>query len=91
LWRLRVERESLRAAALVEKLRVALATLLEMPALQLEAEAGDVQDSPAKRATAERERRQQAAEDLIHNDPMVKELLAQFPTARIVPGSIKPQ
>jgi DNA polymerase III subunit gamma/tau len=50
-----------------------------------------VQDSPAKRATAERERRQRAAEDLIHNDPMVKELLAQFPTARIVPGSIKPQ
>jgi DNA polymerase III subunit gamma/tau len=90
-WRLRVERESLRAAGLVEKLRLALATLLEMPALQLEAEAGEVQDSPAKRATAERERRQRAAEDLIHNDPMVKELLAQFPTARIVPGSIKPQ
>jgi DNA polymerase III subunit gamma/tau len=89
-WRLRVERESLRAAGLVDKLRTALATLLEMPALQLEVEAGEVQDSPAKRAAAERERRQRDAEQSIHNDPVVKELLAQFPTARIVPGSIKP-
>jgi DNA polymerase-3 subunit gamma/tau len=89
LWRLRVERESLRAAALVDKLRGALADALEAP-LQLEVEAGIVSDSPARREAAERERRQREAEELIHNDPMVKEMLAQFPSARIVPGSIKP-
>jgi DNA polymerase III subunit gamma/tau len=39
---------------------------------------------------AERERRQQEAERIIQNDPLVQDLLAQFPGARIVPGSIKP-
>ena len=91
LWRLRVERESLRATALVEKLRTALAEALGIAPLQLEVEAGAVTDSPAKRETAERERRQREAEAIIHNDPLVKEMLAQFSSARIVPGSIKPR
>jgi DNA polymerase III subunit gamma/tau len=89
-WTLRVERESLRNDALTEKLRTALATLLEMPTLQLVVQAGAVQDSPARRVAAERDRRQQEAERTIQSDPMVQELLAQFPGARIVPGSIKP-
>jgi DNA polymerase III subunit gamma/tau len=91
LWRLRVERESLRAPALVEKLRAALADTLGIAPLQLEVEAGAVADSPAKREAAERERRQREAEAIIHNDPLVKEMLAQFSSARIVPGSIKPR
>jgi DNA polymerase-3 subunit gamma/tau len=90
LWRLRVERDSLRAPALIEKLRLALAEALEIGPLQLEVESGAVTDSPAKREAAERERRLQEAESLIRNDPLVKEMLAQFSTARIVPGSIKP-
>jgi DNA polymerase-3 subunit gamma/tau len=90
LWRLRVERESLRAAALVEKLRAALAETLGIAPLRLEVEAGTVTDSPARRDAAERERRQREAEAIIHNDPLVQEMLAQFPSARIVPGSIKP-
>jgi DNA polymerase-3 subunit gamma/tau len=90
LWRLRVERESLRAEALVEKLRAALAETVGIPPLRLEVEAGAVTDSPARRDAAERERRQREAEAIIHNDPLVKEMLAQFPSARIVPGSIKP-
>jgi len=90
LWRLRVERESLRAAALVDKLRGALAEVLGIAPLKLEVEAGAVSDSPARREAAERERRQREAEDLIRNDPLVQEMLAQFPSARIVPGSIKP-
>lgn len=90
LWRLRVERESLRAAALVDKLRGALAEVLGIAPLKLEVEAGTVSDSPARREAAERERRQREAEDLIRNDPLVQEMLAQFPSARIVPGSIKP-
>jgi DNA polymerase-3 subunit gamma/tau len=90
LWRLRVERESLRAPALVDKLRGALAEALGIAPLKLEVEAGSVSDSPAKRDAAERERRQREAEDVIRNDPLVQEMLAQFPSARIVPGSIKP-
>jgi DNA polymerase III subunit gamma/tau len=89
LWRLRVERESLRAPGLVDKLRGALADALGISTLRIEVEAGSVIDSPARRETAERERRQRVAEDIIHNDPLVREMLAQFPTARIVPGSIK--
>jgi DNA polymerase-3 subunit gamma/tau len=90
LWRLRVERESLRAAVHVDKLRNALADALGIAPLRLEVEAGAVTDSPARRDAAERERRQREAEDMIRNDPLVQEMLAQFPTARIVPGSIKP-
>jgi len=88
-WRLRVERESLRAPAHVEKLRAALAEALGMAPLLLDVEAGAVTDSPAKRETAERECRQREAEAIIHNDPLVKEMLAQFSSARIVPGSIR--
>jgi DNA polymerase-3 subunit gamma/tau len=75
---------------LVEKLRTALAEALEVAPLRLEVEAGAVGDSPARREAAERERRLREAEAVIHNDPLVQEMLAQFSTARIVPGSIKP-
>ncbi len=90
LWRLRVERESLRAAPLRDKLQAALAEALGIAPLRLELEAGTVQDTPARRLAAERQRRQQEAEQTIHNDPLVQEMLAQYKTARIVPGSIKP-
>jgi DNA polymerase-3 subunit gamma/tau len=90
LWRLRVERESLRTNALRDKLQAVLAEGLGITTLRLELEAGAVQDTPAKRIAAERQRRQQEAEKIIRNDPLVQEMLAQFKTARIVPGSIKP-
>jgi DNA polymerase III subunit gamma/tau len=90
LWRLRVERESLRTQPLREKLQAALADALGIATLRLELEPGTVQDTPAKRLAAERQRRQQEAEQTIHNDPLVQDMLAQFKTARIVPGSIKP-
>jgi len=88
-WRLRVERETLRAIALRDKLQAALVDALGQP-LRLELEAGVATDSPARRDAAERERRQREAEETIHNDPVVRELMSQFSTARIVPGSIKP-
>jgi DNA polymerase-3 subunit gamma/tau len=88
-WLLRVERETLRAQPLRDKLQAALATVVA-PAPQLEVEAGVAQDSPARRDAAERERRQREAERIIRNDPLVQELMNQFRTARIVPGSIKP-
>jgi DNA polymerase-3 subunit gamma/tau len=58
--------------------------------LRLVLEAAVPADSPARRDAAERARRQRQAEDEIHGDPLVRELMAQFKGARIVPGSIKP-
>jgi DNA polymerase-3 subunit gamma/tau len=87
--RLRVERESLRHPAHAEKLQAALAALLGH-AVALEVEAGAVGDTPARREQRLREQRQREAEALIRDDPLVRELTAQFKTARIVPGSIKP-
>ncbi|HMC14867.1 MAG TPA: DNA polymerase III subunit gamma/tau [Albitalea sp.] len=89
LWRLRVEREMLRAPAQRDKLQAALAQHLQQP-VRIEIEAGVAEDSPAIRAGAERERRQREAEQIIHNDPLVQALMAQYKTARIVPGSVKP-
>jgi len=87
--RLRVERETLRAAGPCEKLQAALAVALQR-AVRLEVEAGAAEDSPAKRDAAERARRQAQAEQIIHDDPLVQALMAQYKTARIVPGSVKP-
>ena len=87
--RLRVERESLRAPAPCEKLQAALSVALQR-AVRLEVEAGAPEDSPAKRDAAERARRQAQAEQIIHDDPLVQALMAQYKTARIVPGSVKP-
>ncbi len=89
VWRLRTERETLRAPAQRDKLQAALAQLLKQP-VRLELEAGVADDSPALRAAAERDRRQREAEQIIHNDPLVQALMAQYKSARIVPGSVKP-
>jgi DNA polymerase-3 subunit gamma/tau len=88
-WHIVVERESLRSNALRDKLTAVLATALGKP-LQLELETGVPEDSPARRDAAERQRRQAAAETAIQGDAVVRELLSQFKTARVVPGSIKP-
>ena len=88
-WRLVVERDSLRAPALRERLAGVLAGALGS-ALVLELEAGVPSDSPARRDAALRARAQAEAEALIRDDPVVRQLLEQFKTARIVPGSIKP-
>ena len=89
VWRLRVERENLRAPALRDRLQAAMAEALQGK-LRLEIEAGAVVDTPAERALEERRRRQAEAEQVIQDDPLVKALLAQYKTARIVPGSVKP-
>jgi DNA polymerase-3 subunit gamma/tau len=88
-WTLVVERESLRSAALRDKLASALTAELGT-ALELRVEPGVPSDSPARRDLAERLRRQAEAEATITSDPLVAGLLAQFQGARIVPGSIKP-
>jgi len=89
VWQLRVERENLRTPALRERLQAALAQA-EGHAERIEIEAGAVADTPAARDAAERDRRQAEAERVIQDDPLVKALMAQYKTARIVPGSVKP-
>ncbi|HEX6721844.1 MAG TPA: DNA polymerase III subunit gamma/tau [Burkholderiaceae bacterium] len=88
-WRLRVERESLRTGTLRDKLQAALAALHGAP-VELELVDGVPTDTPALREAAERARAQQQAEQTMTTDPVVRELMAQFKTARLVPGSIKP-
>ena len=88
-WHLAVERETLRSPVLRDKLAGVLAAVLGHP-LQLELQTGAPDDTPARRDATERQRRQAAAEAIIHADPVVRELLSQFKTARVVPGSIKP-
>jgi DNA polymerase-3 subunit gamma/tau len=88
-WRLRVGLETLRNPALADKLAAILRELTGQE-LQLVVEMGDPQDTPLKRDAAEADRRQRAAIDEIQSDATVRALLAQFQTARILPGSVKP-
>jgi DNA polymerase-3 subunit gamma/tau len=88
-WHLQVERDSLRTDALRDKLCQALVMALGEP-VQLMVSSAVPQDSPARRDAAERERRQRQAEAAIRSDPLVLDLMSQFKSARIVPGSIKP-
>ncbi|MBE7418190.1 MAG: DNA polymerase III subunit gamma/tau [Ideonella sp.] len=88
-WRLRVEREALRTAALRDKLQAAVSAA-QGHAVELELIDGVALDSPALRDAAARARAQRQAEQAIQADPLVREVMSQFSTARIVPGSIKP-
>ncbi len=88
-WRLAVERESMRQPAIREKLQAAIGSC-GLETLQLELVAAVPQDSPAKRDTAAQVQRQAQAVATIQEDPVVRELLARYKGARIVPGSIKP-
>ena len=88
-WRLRVALETLRNPALADKLGAILRELTGEN-LQLAVEIGEPQDTPLKRDAAEADRRQRAAIDEIQSDATVRALLAQFQTARILPGSVKP-
>jgi DNA polymerase-3 subunit gamma/tau len=90
VWRLTVERDSLRTATNADKLLGALKTALGQDDLQLELVAGVAQDSPARRDAEAAALRQFEAEQTIQCDPLVQAMLSQFRTARIVPGSIKP-
>jgi DNA polymerase III subunit gamma/tau len=86
---LRVERESLRQQGHRDRLQAALSELLG-DAVTLEVVAGTVSDSAARRDGARRVQAQNDAEAVITGDPMVVELLARYPAARIVSGSIRP-
>jgi DNA polymerase-3 subunit gamma/tau len=85
-WLLRVERESLNSGSSRERLQTALQAAGH--AVTLTVEIGRVSDSPAKRNAAAAAERQQAAEQLIHENPFVQAMMRDF-GAKIVPGSIK--
>jgi DNA polymerase-3 subunit gamma/tau len=89
VWRLRVERETLRASAACDKLQAALSQTLKQP-VRIETEAAPTGDTPARRDAAARAQRQRDAEQTIQNDPLVLSLMQQYKSARIVPGSVKP-
>jgi DNA polymerase-3 subunit gamma/tau len=88
-WLLRVQRETLRATAMVDKLQAAMQTWAGRP-LSLQVEAGVAQDSPARRDAEHAALRQAQAEHAVRSHPLVQAVMAQFATARIVPGSIRP-
>jgi DNA polymerase-3 subunit gamma/tau len=90
LWVLQVDRETLRSSAQCDKLEAALTQHLGN-AVRIEVRSGPVTDTPALRNAAERNRRQREAEQIIHEDVVVRSLMAQYPGARIVPGSVKYQ
>ena len=86
-WMLRVERESLNQAASRDRLRAALQAAGHL--VELSVEVGPITDSPARRNAVAAAERQQAAEQIILNDPFVQQMQRDF-GAKIVPGSIKP-
>ena len=90
LWVLQVDRETLRSAAQCDKLEAVLTQHLGS-VVRIEVRGGPVTDTPALRNAAERNRRQREAEQIIHDDAAVRSLMAQYPGARIVPGSVKYQ
>jgi DNA polymerase III subunit gamma/tau len=83
---LRVEVPSIKSDSARDKLQAAFAALGRTEVLTVEL--GPVLDSWSKRNTAKIAARQQAAEDLIMNDPLLLSLQAQW-GGKIVPGSIK--
>lgn len=86
-WMLRVERESLNQPQSRDRLRAALHAAGHV--VDISVEVGVVSDSPARRNAAAAAQRQQAAEQIILNDPFVQQMQREF-GAKIVPGSIKP-
>jgi DNA polymerase-3 subunit gamma/tau len=88
-WHLQAERESLCTDSNRERLQNALASLVQGSA-QLTLTRGKASNTPAQREAAIREARQQAAQQLIEGDGLVQELLAQFPGAQILAGSVRP-
>ena len=85
---LRVRSESLATEALAAKLTEALRKVTGQP-WRVQLAVGEVRDSVGLRESRRRERRQAQAEAVIRQDPLVQELLAQFPGARLVPGSVR--
>ena len=88
LFSLRVPIETLCTAPSLEKLTAALQERFGKPA-RVQTEIGAARQTANAKAVAEREARQQQAEETMHSDPFIQTLMREF-GATIVPGSIKP-
>ena len=86
-WTLCIESESLNMGSSRERLEAALQA--QGHAVRLRVQVGPVSDSPARRQAARARERQQAAQTLIEQDPLVQALMRDY-GARIVPGSVRP-
>ena len=86
---LTVAKEALAAAPLAEKLGLALQPLFNQP-VRLQVKVGVVQHSYSLRQQAQQNERMQQAQQAIESDPLIQNLLQEYPDARIVPGSIQP-
>ncbi|VAW53442.1 DNA polymerase III subunits gamma and tau [hydrothermal vent metagenome] len=83
------ENEQLLNPIMLKKLEEALCASLQQK-LKLTIELGDQQiESPAKTTARNQVERQQNAEELIHQDPVVQALKENF-NAEVVPNSVKP-
>lgn len=93
-WRLRVESPSLNQGDACQALLLALQSLPASPKYQtaerLQVEIGAATDTPARRQAAAMAQRQQEAEEIIDQDPLVQDMVRNW-GARIVPGSVRMQ
>ena len=89
IWQLRVEHQSLTQSAACEKLQAAVQALAGPDeAIRLVVEVGPVTDTPARRTALAQAERQRHAEETIHNDPFVQDMMRNW-GGKVVPGSIK--
>jgi DNA polymerase-3 subunit gamma/tau len=86
---LTVAKEALAATPLAEKLGMALQPLFNQP-VRIQVKVGAVQHSYSLRQQAQQNERMQQAQQAIESDPLIQNLLQEYPDARIVPGSIQP-
>jgi DNA polymerase III subunit gamma/tau len=88
-WVLRIESASLNNPAAIDKLTAAInAHRTAFAPISLTTEMGTVGDTPVRRNQAAALARQQQAETLVYNDPMVVDMMQNW-GAKVVPGSIK--
>ncbi len=88
-WVLQIERESLLRPELIAKLQAAVQTLHATVA-QLSFKPGRAASSPNQQWSQQQAERLRAAEASLQADPLVQNLMTQFPAARWVAGSIQP-
>lgn len=87
-WLLRVPNDQLCRAGALDKLQAAVRAATGIDVV-LRAESGEVRDSAAQREARARAQAQADAEAVIHDDPLVQQLVQEL-GAQIVPGSLKP-
>ena len=89
IWQLRVEHQSLTQSAACEKLQAAVQALAgPNEVIRLVVEVGPVTDTLARRNALAQAERQRHAEETIHNDPFVQDMMRNW-GGKVVPGSIK--